>query len=182
HPGHLGPGVAHPLDQRGQAIPDVAGAHAGDERQPSGLAVRVEAVDQPQGVVDRGGGPELDPDRVAQSCHEVDVRPVELPGALADPQEVTGAAVDLTGARVDAGEGLLVVQQQGLVRGVELHDLQGVEVRADRVHEAHGLVDLTGQLLVAVVPGTGGESPVPGVDLAQVGEAAAGEGAQQVQG
>src|SRR5699024_358731 len=96
--------------------------------------------------------------------------------------EVTGAAVDLTGARVDAGEGLLVVQQQGLVRGVELHDLQGVEVRADRVHEAHGLVDLTGQLLVAVVPGTGGESPVPGVDLAQVGEAAAGEGAQQVQG
>src|SRR5699024_758861 len=147
----------------------------------AGFAVRVEAVDQPQRVVDRGGGPELDPDRIAQTRHEVDVRAVELPRALPDPQEVPGAAVDLPGARVDAGERLRVVQQQGLVGGVELHDLQRIEVRADRVHEAHGLVDLPGQLLVAVVPGTGGEPPVPGMDLAQVGEAAAGEGAQQVQ-
>src|SRR5699024_6704325 len=133
HPGHLGPGVAHPFDQCGQAIPDVPGAHAGDERQPAGFAVRVEAVDQPQRVVDRGGGPELDPDRIAQTRHEVDVRAVELPRALPDPQEVPGAAVDLPGARVDAGERLLVVQQQGLVGGVELHDLQRIEVRADRV-------------------------------------------------
>src|SRR5699024_2243973 len=166
--------------QCGQAIPDVPGAHAGDERQPAGFAVRVEAVDQPQRVVDRGGGPELDPDRIAQTRHEVDVRAVELPRALPDPQEVPGAAVDLPGARVDAGERLLVVQQQGLVGGVELHDLQRIEVRADRVHEAHGLVDLPGQLLVAVVPGPGGEPPDPGSDRAHAGDADAGHRLAQV--
>src|SRR5699024_9482592 len=155
HPGHLGPGGAHPFDQCGQAIPDVPGAHAGDERQPAGFAVRVEAVDQPQRVVGRGGGPELHPDRIAQTRHEDEGRAWELPRVLPHPQEVPGAAADLPGARVDAGERLLVVQQQGRVEGVELHDLQRIEVRAERVHEAHALVDLPGQLLVAVVPGTG---------------------------
>src|SRR5690625_7871824 len=51
----------------------------------------------------------------------------------------------------------------------------------DRGHEADRLVDLTRQLLVAVVAAAGCEPTVPGVDLAQIREPAAREGAEQVQ-
>jgi hypothetical protein len=155
HPGDLGAGIAHTLDERREPVADPPGPHAGDEGQPSRLPLGIQAVDQPQRVVEGGVGTELHPDGVAQPGHEVDMGAVELAGALPDPQEVARAAVDLPGAGVDPGEGLLVVQQQRLVGGVELDHLERVEVRADRVHEAHGLVDLPGELLVPVVAGAG---------------------------
>ena len=106
---------------------------------------------------------------------------VELAGALTDPQEVAGGVVGQLGARVDAGQRALVVQQQGLVGGEELGALERLEVRAAGGHELHGAVDLAGQLLVGGVRRVGREALVPRVHLAQVGEAALREGADQVQ-
>ena len=165
----------------GQLLADVAGTHAGDEGQPAGLAVRVQLVDQAQGVVAAGGRAELDADRVADAGEEVDVGVVQLAGALPDPEEVRRGVVGQAGARVDAGQGALVVQQQGLVAGVELHPLERLEVGAAGGHELDGAVDVPGQGLVAGVGRVLGEALVPLVHQAQVREAALGEGADQVQ-
>ena len=78
--------------------------------------------------------------------------------------------------------GALVVQQQGLVAGVELHALERLEVGAAGRHELDGAVDVPGQGLVAGVGRVLGEALVPLVHQAQVGEAALREGADQVQG
>ena len=88
----------------------------------------------------------------------------------------------LPGARVDAGQRRLVVEQQRLVRGVELDGAELLRVGPAGVHEVQRVVDLAGELLVAL-PGRGRlhEVLVPGVHLAQVGVAAGGEGAHQVQ-
>ena len=84
--------------------------------------------------------------------------------------------------RVGPGQGPLVVQQQGLVAGVELHRAELPGVGPARVHERDRPVDLVRQLLIAL-PGraAGHEVLVPGVHLAQVGIAAAGQGPAQVQ-
>ncbi len=106
---------------------------------------------------------------------------VEVAGALADPDEVTAGVVQLTGAAVDAGQRTLVVEQQRLVGGEELGRAHGVEVGTTGRHELHRLVDVLGEALVAAVGRVGDEALVPVVDVAQVGEAAHGEGAHEVQ-
>ena len=63
----------------------------------------------------RRGRAELHADRVADLRGELDVRAVELAGALADPEEVAGHVVRQLRARVDAGQRELVVEQQRLV-------------------------------------------------------------------
>ena len=47
-------------------------------------------------------------------------RAVGLAGAVADPQEMRGAAVPVAGGGIDAGERLLVGQQEGFVADVEV--------------------------------------------------------------
>lgn len=66
--------------------------------------------------------------------------------------------------------------------GVELDGLELLRVGAAGPHEVQRVVDLARQLLVAL-PGRGGlhEVLVPGVHLAQIGVAAGGEGAHQVE-
>ena len=127
-------------------------------------------------------GPSLIADRVADLRGELDVRVVQLPGALTDPHHVRRDVVQVPGARVDAGQRRLVVEQQRLVRGEELDGLELLRVGPAGVHEVQRLVDLAGELLVALAGrGRLHEVLVPGVHLAQVGVAAGGEGADQVE-
>ena len=78
-----------------------------------------------------------------------------------------------------------IAQQQGLVAGEELDLVQlgmGLGVDADGGHEGQGLGDLVGQLAVArALRAVLDEAQRPAVDVVQIGVAAAGEGAQQVQ-
>jgi hypothetical protein len=170
------------LHERGQVVAYAPGAHPDDEREAARLALRVERVDQGQGVLGGRRRAELDPDRVADVPHELHVRAVELPGALADPQEVRRDVVRQARTRVDAGQGALVVEQQRLVAGVDVDPVELLRVGARGVHERQRPVDLAREALVAA-PGRAvrDEVLVPGVDLAQVGVAALGEGAAEVQ-
>ena len=66
---------------------------------------------------------------------------------------------------------------------VEVDATQLLGVGPDRLHERQRLVDLAGQLLVALARGRGlHEVGVPGVDLAQVGVATGDEGPHEVEG
>ena len=165
----------------GQLFADVGGAHPGDEGQAARLTLRVELVDQAQRVVAGRGRAQLHADGVAHPGQEVDVGVVQFAGALPDPEEVRRGVVRQAGARVDARQGPLVVEQQRLVAGEELH-AQRVEVGTAGGHELDGAVDVPGQRLVAGVGRVFGEALVPLVHQAQVREAALREGADEVQG
>ena len=182
HPHDLRALGLHALDDGGQLLANVLRAHAGDEGQAAGLAVRVELVNQCECVLGGSGRAKLHADGVADFGEEVHVSVVDAAGALTNPQEVCGGVVGQLGARIDAGQGALVVQNQGLVANVHVGGLEGFEVHAARFHELEGATDFVGGLLVAFVCGVGGEAPVPLVHGAQVCEAALGEGAHQVQG
>ena len=113
------------------------------------------------------------------------MRPVELAGAVTDPDHVGRAVVPIAGERVDAGQAFLVGQDQRFVAREEVdlvQSLLGPEVDAAGGHEAQGTVDLRGDVLVALaLAGRGDELLVPQVHLREVGEAALGEGPQQVE-
>ena len=113
------------------------------------------------------------------------MRAVGLAGPLTDPQEVGRAVVPVAGEAVAASERLLVLEEQGLVRRVEVDLVQlhgNVQVDAARGHEAQRAIDLAGEDVVAPALGAAAdELEVPLVHAVQVGEAALGEGAQQVQ-
>ena len=148
-----------------------------------GHVVGVEPRGVGQRVVRGRGRAELDADRVA-GCGDSSSTcgAVELAGALADPDEVRRDVVGQVGARVDARERLLVLQQQRLVAGVEVDAVELVGVGADGLHEGQGALDLVGHRLVALPERRLlHEVGVPGVHLAQVGVAAGDEGAHEVQ-
>ncbi len=144
--------------------------------------IGIEPVGQLQGGVGRGGRSELDPERIAYGAQQLHVRAVQLPGPLADPDEVTGGVVRLPGAGVDPGQGVLVLQDQRLVAGVEVDGPEHVVVDAAGHHEGQGSIDLVGQVLV-LHPGGGvlDEVGVPAVHAAQVREAAGDEGPGQIE-
>ena len=150
-----------------------------------GTRSRVEALAQRDRVGGFDGRSELDADRVLHAGEELDVRAVELAGALADPEQVGGAVVPVAGQAVLAGQRLLVPEQQRLVRrvAVDLVELELlVEIDAAGLHEAQRALDLGGDGLVAPALGARGhEVLVPGVDAGEIGEPALGEGAQEVQ-
>ena len=185
HPGHGVALVAHRGQQRRQQVGHPAGPQPGDEGEPAGDAVGVEGLTDPEHLFDGGGGADLATQRVEHAPEELDVGPVELAGALADPQHVGRAVVPLAGEGVLAGQGLLVVEHQRLVAGEQLHLLDLGRHRAGDAaggHEPQGPVDLVGHGPVALVGRAGGhELPVPARHPGQVGVAAPGEGPQQVQ-
>jgi hypothetical protein len=88
--------------------------------------------------------------------------------------------------RILARHGLLVAEQQRLVAGVELGALElgmALEIEPAGLHEAEGLGDAIGQLLVVVRLRRildEAERPLP--HIGEIGVAAVGECAQQVQG
>ena len=182
HPYDGGPAGCHRLGQRRQGLADPARAHPGDQGEAARLAVRVEGLDQREHVLGGDGRADLDGNGVADLPRELDVGAPGITGSLPYPQQVRGRVIGLPAACIRPGQGALVVQQQGLVAGVELHRAELVGIGPAGVHERDGPVDLVGQLLVAL-PGRAGrhEVLVPGVDLAQVGVPAAGEGAAHVQ-
>ncbi len=140
---------------------------------------------QPQEVVDRERRARLEAQRVAHAAQELDVGAVGLARAVADPQHVGRAVVPVARGRIDAGQRLLVLQQQRLVAGEEvgLGDLRrGRRGEPAGRHEVQRLVEARGKIVVALrCRRVAHEVEVPAVDLVQVGIAALGEGAQQVQ-
>ena len=182
HPRDLHAGGGDLLDQVREPVADPTRPEPGDERQPARLVVGVEPVGERQRVVGRRGRAELDADRVLDVAQQLDVRAVELTGPFADPDEVPGHVVRRVRARVDPGHGVLVLQHQGLVAGVEVDPVELVGVGADRLHERERAVDVVGHRLVLLAGGgLAHEVGVPGVHLAQVGVAAGDEGPHEVQ-
>jgi len=143
------------------------------------------ARDQAQQVVARERRPRLEAQRVAHAAQELDVSTLGLARAFADPEHVGRAVVPLAGRRIDPGQRLLVGQKQRLVRGIELGlaDLRRrLRVEPARRHEIQGLGQPVGQRLVALaLRRTGDEILVPRMHPVEIGIAALGEGAQQVQ-
>ena len=150
---------------------------------PARLLVRVEGFNQLEHVLRGGVRADLDGDGIADLAGELDMGAAGPAGALPDPQQVSRQVVGMPMPRVGPGQGPLIIQQQGLVAGVELHRTELPGVSPARVHERDRPVDLVRQLLIALPGRTAGhEVLVPGVHLAQVGVAATGEGPAQVQG
>ena len=111
---------------------------------------------------------------------------VGLAGPVADPEHVRRAVVPLAGGGIDPGQRLLIFQDQGFVRGIEL-GLPNLRRRRPRQaagrHEIEGLAKLIGQRLVArPLRALGDEAEIPAVHRVEIGVAALGQGAQQVEG
>jgi hypothetical protein len=128
---------------------------------------------------------ELDMDAArmgADAPAEVDVRAAGRAGALADPQEVGGCVVPPPGVGIGSGEGLLVVEEQGFVAGLELHRAQLGRIGAAGAHERQGVVYLVGEPFVVLPRGAlPDEVLVPAVGLVEVRVASGGEGTAQVE-
>jgi hypothetical protein len=176
-------GVLDGADVLGQEGGDFGGAVARDERDLARLAGRVEGAQEGEQVLGGRRGADLDADRVGDAAEELDVRVVELARAVADPDKVrrgvvvflaglfTAAAGDgLDGGReaggsagpADAGvrglleearQGLLVLEQEALVAGVELDRLELAGAGVDDLEEAQRLLDARGDLLVLFLEG-----------------------------
>ncbi len=124
-------------------------------------------------------------DRILHAAAELDMGVVGLAGAVADPDHVAGGGVPVAGGGIDAGHGLLEAEQQRLVAGVEIGGAHlGMQLRVDAAgaHEVERLGDAVGEFLVAVrLRAVLDEAQHPLVDVLEVGVAAGGEGAQQIQ-
>ena len=96
------------------------------------------------------------------------------------------AGIPIAGGGIDAGQRLFVAEQQRLVRGVEfgLADLRrGVGGQAAGRHEIESFGQAPGEVLVTVAQGAvGDEAEIPALHLMEIGIAALGEGAQQIEG
>ena len=110
---------------------------------------------------------------------------IELAGAVADPDHVARGGVPVAGGGIAAGHRLLVAEQQRLVAGVEIGAAQlrmAFEIEAAGAHEIQRVGDAVGQFLVAArLRRILHETEHPLMHAAEIGVAAGGEGAQQVQ-
>src|SRR6202046_2646811 len=124
----------------------------------------------------RGVRADLDANGIADPAGDLDMSAVQRAGTLADPQEVRRGVVATAALGVFPGQGLLIVQQQRLVAGVQLNRAQLIGVGAACPHERQRPGDLPGQPLVPL-PGRAlrDEVLVPGMHLVQVGVTAGGE-------
>ena len=110
---------------------------------------------------------------------------VELAGAVADPDHVARGRVPVAGRRIHARKGLLVAEQQRLVAGVEIGGAQlrvAFQIEPAGAHEVQRFRNAVGQFLVAPrLRGILEEAQHPLMHAAEIGKAAGGECAQQVQ-
>ena len=116
----------------GKQLGGLVRAHAADQRQPAGLVVRIEDVDELQKLVRLLRRAGLQAERIFDAAAVLDMGVVELPGAVADPQHVARRAVPVAGRGIDAGEGLLVAEQQRLVAGEEIGRAASPDALPDR--------------------------------------------------
>ncbi|KPY40222.1 Uncharacterized protein ALO52_05173 [Pseudomonas syringae pv. primulae] len=182
-PQHLATFTLDGANQLRQMIADLVRTHARNQVQATRVIVRVENIDQPDQVVGVHARPDLDADRIVHSAQKLDMRAVQLPGTVADPQHVRGAVVVVVGQAVTADKGFFVVEQQGFVGREEAGFAQlGRSVHAAGAHEGERFVDAVGELAVLFTQRRiGDEVQVPLMHLMQVGKAALGKGAQQVE-
>src|SRR6266550_1922200 len=83
-PHHHAALALHRADQLRQVIADLVRTEAVDQRQASGLVVRIEHVDQAQQLVRLERGTAFQPDRILDAAEIFDMAVVELTGAVAD--------------------------------------------------------------------------------------------------
>lgn len=85
------------LQHRWQHGLHVVASEAGDEDHAPGLVGRVDGLDELNQLLGLGGGANLDPDRVFNPAHKLDVSAIQLACAVADPhkmrREIVKAAV-----------------------------------------------------------------------------------------
>src|SRR6266700_2192084 len=184
-PDHDAPLALDAADQTRQMIADLVGAEAVDQRQPARLVIGIEHVDQPQQLVAFERWAAFQADRVPDATEIFDMGVIELPGAVADPDHVARGRVPVAGGGIDPREGLLVAEQERLMAGVEIGGAQlrmALQVEPAGAHEIQRVRDAVSQLLVAAgLRGILQEAEHPLMHAAEIGEAAGGEGAQEVE-
>ena len=178
-------GILGCTQQRSQRVLHLVRTHTGDEGEATRDAVGVECLADLEHELRSCLGANLAADRVTDTTEELDVGAVELSGALADPQHVRRAVVPTAREGVLTGKGLFVAEQQCLVAREHVDLVQGgggLGVHAAGAHEAQRTVDLLGELFVALALGARRDELLgPLVHAVQVGEAALGERAKQVE-
>ncbi len=180
YPDHGPPLLAHPAQQRRQLVRDLVRPHAHDQRQPPCLVIRVQDINQPDQVIGLERWTALQAQRVLHPAQKLDMRAVDLPRAVANPQQMGRHVVPVPRRRVDPRQRLLIGQQQRLVTGEEVRRLPG---GATRGHEFQRFVDPASEGFVTFRRGRQrDEAEVPLIQLAQVGVATLGERAQQIEG
>ena len=170
--------------QRGEPLGDSGGAHAGEQHQASGQATRVQALTERDDVVGARSRADLDPDRVVHPGEELHVGALWFVCPLTGPEQMRRAVVPVAGDAVAAGQRLLVLEQQCLVRRPHIDLVQGeltLQVDPAGLHEPQSALDLGGEHVVAApLRAACHELLVPRMHARQIGEAALGEGPQQV--
>src|SRR5882672_9932258 len=91
----------HRADQLRQVIGDLVGAEAVDQRQPSGLVVRIEHIDQLQQLVGLQRRAAFQADRILDAAEIFDMAVIELAGAVADPDHVARSGIPVAGGGID---------------------------------------------------------------------------------
>ena len=164
---------------------DLVGAEAADQRQPAGLVLRIENVDQAQQIVGLERWAAFEPDRILDAARIFDMSVVELARAIADPDHVAGGGVPIAGGRIDAGEGLLEAEQQRLVAGVEIGGAErGVdgEGQSAGAHEIERAGNAVGQIGIGLrLRRAADRLQHPLMHVFEAGVAAFGESAQQIE-
>mmetsp|Transcript_25232 Transcript_25232/g.54844 ORF Transcript_25232/g.54844 Transcript_25232/m.54844 type:complete len:290 (-) Transcript_25232:475-1344(-) len=183
-PGDGLPCLANSLDQCWELIPQLLGTHADDHCQATRSVVWVHLGHQRDQITRIHLVTDLDTNGILDSTQKLDVGMVKLPGPLTAPQEVRRAIIPVPTGAVLASEGLLVVQQQALMAGVEL---SFTHQRAGRVHtagnhELNCLIHALGQVQVGLtLRAVLHELQVPLADPSQSTIAAIREAPEQVQ-
>src|SRR5262249_15011448 len=158
-------------------------AQAMDERQPAGLVVRVEYLDEVEQLVRGHARTDLDAQRVGDAAEELDVSAREVTCPVADPGEVRAEVIPALAAWYAARLGLLVVEMQPLMAGEELDAADLVQPPAAHgLEEPQRLADVVDHPLVVAVGGRRpGKVEVPPFRMVQIGKSAAHQGADEVE-
>jgi hypothetical protein len=156
-------------------------AEARDEGEAAGSALGVQNRQcLPQGLR-RHGSPHLQADGIGDAPDVLQVSVVQLPGALANPEEVGPQVVVAVELGHEAGEGRLEGQVQGLVAGEQLAGAEVLRQPAQALDEIQRVPHLVEgfQVVARVLPAPG---QVPVLGMLQVREAPIHQGPQVVQG
>ena len=176
----------HRTHERRQVVEHFVGSETADKGQAARLVLGVELVDEPDQSVRRQGRSAFQPDGILDAPHVLDMGMVGLARAVPDPEHVAGGGVPVSRRRIDARHRLLEAEQQRFVARIEIgrpHLRMGFRIDADGPHEVETLSDPFRDLAVS-----GGlrrilhEAEHPAVRILQIGVAAGGESADQVEG
>src|SRR3984893_15975128 len=125
----------HGANQLWQMIADLVRTETIYQRQASECRYWFEHVDQPQQLVRLERGTAFQSDRIFDAAEIFDMAVIELAGAVADPDHMARGCIVAAAGGIDAGEGLLIAEQQRLVAGV---DIGGAQLRVAFQIEAAG--------------------------------------------